>query len=86
VDFHDRRANAEPDPDDFERPLTKTSITEANKRFRENGVQAVVGKDTGTADKIVRRTTKNRFNGRRKGSEDFASVGEYLAYLNSAAE
>jgi len=82
VNFNDRRPNAEPDPDDYERPLTRQSLTEANKRFRQSGVQAVIHTDPKTADRIVRRTIKERFNSRRKGFEDFPTIGAYMDYLN----
>jgi len=81
VDFNDRRPNADPDPDDYERPLTRQTLTEANRRFRQTGVQAVIHTDPKTADRIVRRSIKERFNSRRKGLEDFDSVGAYLDYL-----
>jgi hypothetical protein len=83
MDIRDRRPNAEPSAEDYDRPLTRATLTEANRRFREAGVQSVVGKDPQAADRIVRRAIKERFNGRRKGYEDFPTVGDYLEYLNS---
>ncbi len=82
AEFHDRRPNALPLPEDFETPLTHTNLIEANRRFRESGVTATVGTDPVLADKLVRKTTKSRFNARRKGQEEFSSVGEYLQYLH----
>jgi hypothetical protein len=81
--FRDRRANAKPRDEDYETPLTRTTLVEANRRFRQDGVQAVVGKDTEAANRIVKHTIKTRFNARRKGFEEFESVGAYLEYLNS---
>jgi len=85
MDVNDRRANARPSEEDYQTPLSRRALTEANRLFRENGVQAVVGKDSRAADRIVKRTVKERFNGRRKGAGDFSSVGEYLDYLNGLA-
>lgn len=86
VDFRDRRPNAQPGAEDYERPLTRTTLTEANRRFRQSGVQAVVGNDAGKADRIVRRTIRERFNSRRKGFEDFPTVGDYLDYLTEQSK
>lgn len=81
--FKDRRPQGhKPTDEDYGTPLTHTSLVEANRRFRQSGVQAVVGTDTGVADRIVKRTVKTRFNARRKGFEEFESVGAYLDYLN----
>ena len=85
MEFNDRRPSAQPGPEDYEQPLTRISIVEANRRFRKIGVQAVVGKDSQAADRIVKRTIKERFNGRRQGCEDFPTVGDYLEYLNRQA-
>jgi hypothetical protein len=82
VDFRDRRPNALPSAEDYDRPLDRTSLVEANRRFRQAGVSAVVGNDSQAADRVVKKTIKERFNGRRKGFEDFPTVGEYLDYLN----
>jgi hypothetical protein len=86
VEFHDRRPDAQAEPEDYGRPLTRTTLVEANRRFRQDGVQATVGKDPGIADRIVKHTIKERFNGRRKGFEDFPTVGAYLDYLNGQAQ
>jgi hypothetical protein len=81
--FRDRRPNGhQPTADDYDQPLTRTSLVEANRRFRQTGVQDVVGHNPGKADRIVKQTIKERFNGRRKGFEDFPTVGDYMDYLN----
>jgi hypothetical protein len=83
MEIRDRRPSGHlPAPDDYETPLTRTSLVEANRRFRLTGVQAAAGNDLVEADRLVKRTIKERFNGRRKGYEDFPTVGDYLAYLN----
>jgi hypothetical protein len=82
VPFRDRRPNAIPRDEDYEQPLTRTSLVEANRRFRQAGVQAVIGKDVAAADRLIKKTIKERFNGRRKGFEDFPTVGDYMDYLN----
>jgi len=82
VEFRDRRPHAKPEPEDYERPLTRQALTEANRRFRQNGVPSVIYTDPDAAGKIVKRTIKERFNSRRKGFEDFDSVGAYLQYLS----
>lgn len=86
MDFNDRRRNARPDPEDYDRPLTRETLIEANRKFRENGVQDVIGTDPDTADKIIRRTVKERFNRRRRLTGDFDTVGEYLEWLSQQAE
>ena len=81
--FHDRRPRQHlPQPEDYETPLTRTSLAEANKRFRQTGVSSVIGNDTAKADRIIKKAIKERFNERRKGFEDFQTVGAYMEYLN----
>ena len=67
-----------PDEDDYSVPLTKATLTEANRRFRQFGVPKVVGTDKEQAAKIVNETMKQR----RKGVVNPQSVGEYLEFLN----
>jgi hypothetical protein len=82
-EFRDRRPDGHlPHPEDYDTPLTHTTLIEANRRFRQTGVPSVVGNDPEAADRLVRRTIKTRFNERRKGFEDFLTVGAYLEYLN----
>ena len=86
VIFHDRRPNRHlPTEEDYQTPLTRTMVTEANKRFRHSGVPRVIRSDPHTADRIVREATKQRFRSRRHSGQDFGSVGEYLDYLNETA-
>ena len=81
--WHDRRPSGHlPKPEDYETPLSRAALAEANKRFRESGVQRAAGTDSSQAEVIVRRLTKDRFNARHKGAEDFPDVGSYLEYLN----
>lgn len=80
--FRDRRTNAKSRDEDYDIPLTRTTLTDANRRFRQSGVQAVIGHNPGEADRLIKKTIKERFNDRRKGFEDFETVGEYLDYLN----
>ena len=82
--WHDRRPSGHlPKPEDYETPLSRAALAEANKRFRESGVQRAAGNDANAADRLIRKMTKDRFNARRKGQEDFPDVGSYLAYLAS---
>ena len=81
--FRDRRPSGHlPKPEDFSTPLSRTALTKANNRFRQSGVQRAAGNDSVQAETIVRRLTKERFNARHKGAEDFPDVGSYLQYLN----
>lgn len=87
MDVNDRRpAKPSPRDEDYERPLTRRGITEANREFIQTGVQGRLGVDHGAAREIVRRVTKDRFTARRKGLEDFSSVGEYLEFLAQTGE
>lgn len=79
MEFHDRRNLGHlPTQQDYETPLTKTSLTEANKRFRQSGVPRVVSSDAEKAANIVSITMRLR----RKGVVSPQSVGEYLELLN----
>lgn len=87
MEFRDRRPNGHlPRPEDYETPLSKTSLAEANRRFRASGVSAVIRTDPYSADTIIRRATKARFNSRREAEFDFRTIGEYLEYLNGATQ
>jgi hypothetical protein len=84
MDIRDRRPSGHlPGPDDFETPLTRQALTEANKRFKESGVPLAAGNDPVEAARRIRRATKGRFNLRVREGQDFGTVGDYLEYLNS---
>ena len=83
MDVRDRRPSGHlPGPDDFETPLTRQALTEANRRFKESGVPLAAGNDPEEAARLIRKATKTRFNSRRRDVGDFDSVGSYLEYLN----
>ena len=83
MDFNDRRDLGHlPKPQDYETPLDKTSLTEANRRFRQSGVPKVVLSDKEKAAKIVSITMRMR----RKGVVNPLSVGEYLVLLNGKGD
>lgn len=83
VDFNDRRDLRHlPKAEDYETPLTKTSLTEANRRFRQSGVPTVVHSDREKAAKMVSTTMKLR----RKGEINPETVGEYLEFLNGIGD
>lgn len=72
-----------PKSEDYEIPLTRSSLTAANKRFRETGVRRAVGNDKEKAARIVSSVVRDR----RKGTINPGNtVGEYLEFLNSVAE
>jgi hypothetical protein len=76
--FNDRRpAEHLPTEEDYERPLDRSALAEANKRFRHSGVPSVIHSDPDAAHQRIREVTKLR----RKGQQ-FNSVGEYLEFLN----
>lgn len=79
MDFNDRRDLRHlPRPEDYETPLTRTSLAEANRRFRQSGVPRVVHSDREKAAKIV----STAMTQRRKGVVSPQTVGEYLEFLN----
>jgi len=84
IEFNDRRNLGHlPKPEDYETPLTKARLTEANRRFRQSGVPRVVSTDREKAANIVSIVTKER----RKGTiNPGQTVGEYLEFLNSISE
>lgn len=81
--FHDKRDQSHlPKSEDYDIPLTKTSLVVANKRFRQTGAPRVVGNDKEKAARIVSSVTKDR----RKGIINPGNtVGEYLEFLNGIA-
>lgn len=87
MEFRDRRPQGHrPRDEDFCTPVTKATLAEANNRFRGgSAVYGVIGPNGKAAAKLVQRVTKDRFNARRSGQEDFATIGEYLTYLNEVA-
>lgn len=77
--FNDRRQQSHlPKEEDYSVLLTKATLTEANRRFRQFGVPRVVGTDKEKAAKIVHTAMKQR----RKGVVSPQTVGEYLEFLN----
>lgn len=87
MELRDRRPpRPEPRAEDYETPLTRTGLAEANRKYLQTGVRGRLGVDQNRAREIVRRTTKDRFTARRKGLEDFSSLGEYLEFLIEAGE
>lgn len=86
--FHDRRNFGHlPTEDDYNAPMDKKNVAEANRRFRTSGVPGVItAKNRGAADNIVRETTKMRNKARKNAGKDFKSVGEYLEFLNGIPE
>jgi hypothetical protein len=83
MDFHDRRNLRHlPTQEDYETPLTKASLTEANRRFRQSGVPKVIHSDPEKAANIVSTTMRLR----RKGAVNPQTVGEYLEFLNGMGE
>jgi hypothetical protein len=87
MEFRDRRPQGHlPRDDDFATPVSKTTLAQANDRFRHGSAfYGPIGPDSNAAAKLVRRVTKERFNVRRAGQEDFATIGDYLTYLNEVA-
>jgi hypothetical protein len=87
VELNDRRpARPSPSDEDFERPLSKTGLAEANRSFVQAGVRGRLGTDPDRARGIVRKLTKDRFTARRRGQDDFGSIGSYVAYLQGEAD
>jgi hypothetical protein len=81
--FHDRRNLGHlPTQDDYEVPLTKTSLAAANRRFRQSGVPRVIHSDRTKAASIVSTTMRLR----RKGVVNPQTVGEYLEFLNGMGD
>lgn len=86
--IRDRRPNKHiPTPEDYETPLTRSALLEANKRFRAYGVPgAVPGSNRDKADRIVKDVTRERYKRHKISGQDFESVGEYLEYLNETGQ
>ena len=83
VAFNDRRnLNHLPSQEDYDTPLTKSTLAKANNRFRQSGVSKAVGTDKEMAATIVSKAMKNR----RKGVYSPKTVGEYLELLNGTGE
>lgn len=83
MEIRDRRPPRPlPEPEDYEKPLTRAAITEANRKYLQTGVRGRLGTDTAKAQQIIRETTKERFKARRRsGEEPLGTLGEYLEYL-----
>lgn len=85
IEFNDRRDFRHlPNEDDYERPLTRNSLAEANARFRHSGIQRAP-KDE--AQRLIEYVAKRRSRAKhRYGQDDFSTVGEYLEYLNQLGD
>jgi hypothetical protein len=83
MDINDRRPPRPlPKPEDYEKPLTRTSISEVNREYLQAGVRGRLGTDSDTARKVIRETTKDRFKARRRaGEEPLSTLGDYKEYL-----
>lgn len=94
IEFNDRRrAEHIPTDEDWETPLTWTSLVEANNRFRQTGVSGrIVGQDKETAEKIIKDVSRNRSYMKRHpeyyGDAPlvYPTVGEYLHVLNGRVD
>lgn len=87
MEFRDRRPQGHrPRDTDFQTPVTRATLAEANDRFRRGSAFFTpIGPGEKSAAKLVQRVTKERFNVRRAGQEDFETIGDYLTYLNEVA-
>ena len=82
IEFHDKRDQRHiPRAEDYDKELTRASLIEANKRFRQTGVPRVISSDKEKAATIVKIAARNR----RKGINTGQNVGEYLEFLNELA-
>lgn len=85
--FNDRRPlHHLPTDEDYQTPLTKARVAEANKRFCSSGVPSVIHNDGEKAARVVKVATRERFKTRKNSGQDHESVGEYLEFLNEIAK
>lgn len=81
MEFHDRRPKLEVRPEDYETPVTRSSVTQANARLRD----AMLPSDADHGNHHIGTVIQRRYRERkREGHEPFGSVGEYLESMHGA--
>lgn len=87
MEINDRRPPRPlPKPEDYETPLSRTTVKSVHQEYRQTGVRGRLGADKARADQIVRQATKDRFTARRQGIGDFETLAEYKEFLLQAGE
>lgn len=75
MEFNDRRPHLDIRPEDYETPVTRSSVSDANARLRS----AVIAPDREQRAQHINQVTKRRHRDRKRElGEPFQSVGQYL--------
>jgi hypothetical protein len=78
--FNDRRPYGGPREEDYQTPVSRDSLVDANARLRDATPQYRLD----DRNRTIRTLAVQRHRSRRSGEGDFASVGEYLEFLAGA--
>lgn len=79
MEFNDRRPRLEVRPEDYETPVTRSSVTRANAALRN----AMLPSDAEHGNHYISTVIQKRYRERkREGQEPFRSVGEYLEAMH----
>lgn len=75
MQFNDRRPHLDVRAEDYETPVTRQTVTQANARLRA----AMISPDAERGQQQITKTIQQRYRERKRaGQEPFGSVGEYL--------
>lgn len=80
--FNDRRACAAPCDDDYAKPVGRDSLVDANARVRMATPAYRMSRQNTTISTLA----VQRHRARSDGRGDFASVGDYLEFLQGTSE
>lgn len=80
--FNDRRPCVSPCEDDYQTPVNRDSLIDANARLRG----ATPRYRLEHRNRTIATLAVQRHRSRERGSGDFASLGEYLEYFSQGSQ
>lgn len=79
MEFNDRRPSLRVTDEDYETPVTRSSVTAANARLRSAMIAPDAEHGNHHIDTVIQRRYRER---KREGQEPYRSVGEYLEAMH----
>jgi hypothetical protein len=79
MQFNDRRPTLDVTDEDYETPITRSSLAQANARLKQATIASLQDRKSGEIGK----STQQRYRTRKSGSElDYKNIGEYLQVMH----